>query len=117
MFGSTLTKFLKLDNLLDNLTGYVESKVELLKIELKQDLASGLSKAIAYLIIAFVFAMVLLFLSLGVAVVLAEQVGALGGYGIVGGFYLLIGIGLFIKKESLILNLEKKLTENFKKKK
>jgi hypothetical protein len=117
MFGNTITKFLKLDHLIENLTGFVETKVDLLKIEIKRDIAGGLARAIAYLLIAFVMAMVLLFISLGVAVVLGQKLGILWGYGIVGAFYLVVGIILISSRQTMIDSLEKKLTENLKKKK
>src|SRR5688572_10241369 len=56
MLKDTLSKFFKVDSLLGNLTGYVETRVELLKIEVKEDVAKGLAQAVSYLFIAFVFA-------------------------------------------------------------
>jgi hypothetical protein len=117
MFGNSITKFLKLDNLVSNLTGYLETKVELLKVEIKEDLATGLGKAINYLIIAFVFAMVLLFLSLGIAIVLEEMLGSFLGFGIVALFYTIVGIVLLLNKETLDKKISKQLSATFKKKK
>jgi uncharacterized membrane protein YqjE len=117
MLRDSLSKFFKVDNLISNLTGYIETKVELIKVEAREDLAEGLGKAATYLIILFVFSLVVLFLSLGVAVALANVVGDFWGYGIVAGFYLMIGIVLFAKRDSLNKGFEKKLLKNLKKKK
>ena len=117
MFKDSIAKFLKLDNLIGNLTGYLETKVELLKVEIKEDLAGGLAKAINYMILAFVFALVILFISLGAAIVLAEQVGSFAGYAIVAAFYLLIGLILLSQRETLSKKLERKLSHMLKKKK
>jgi uncharacterized membrane protein YqjE len=117
MFGNSLTKFLKLDNLIANLTGYVETKVELVKVELKEDLASGIGTAINYLILAFVFALVILFVSTGTALVLAEKVGNFYGFGIVAAFYLVIGLILLANRKTLTKKITRQISENFKKKK
>ena len=63
----TIFKFLRLDNLMDNLTGYVEARVELLKIEIREDVAKVLVKAIVVIIVAFLTITFLLFLSIGLA--------------------------------------------------
>ena len=33
-----------MDSLIENITGYVETRIELMKIEMKEELAKGLSK-------------------------------------------------------------------------
>lgn len=117
MLKDTINKFFKLDTLISNLTGFVETKIELLKVELKENLAEGLSKAIYYLIITFVFALVILFVSLAVAVELAAHWGGLAGYGIVAGFYLIIGGILLSQREPINKKFEKQLLKVLKKKK
>jgi hypothetical protein len=117
MFGNSITKFLKLDNLIANLTGYVETKVELLKVEAKEELAEGLGAAINYLILAFVFALVILFISLGVAIELAERFGSFWGFGIVALFYLIIGVALLLNRKPLSKKITSQLSETLKKKK
>ena len=111
MLGNSLTKFLKLDQLVSNLTGYVETKVELIKVEVRQDVQKGISQAIVYLLIAFVFALVILFFSLGVAIALANAIGPMGGYGIVAAVYLIVGIVLYAKREILISKVKRELSK------
>jgi uncharacterized membrane protein YqjE len=84
----TIFKFLRLDNLLENLSGYVEARIELLKIEIREDIAKVLAKAIMILIVVFLAFIFLLFLSVGFAHYLNNffektQVG----YWIVAGIY------------------------------
>lgn len=117
MFGNSITKFLKLDHLIGHLTGYVETKLELLKLELKENLASAIGIAITYLILSFAFAMVLLFVSLGVAIVLDDALGRFAGFGIVAGFYLIIGVILLANREVLNKRFTRLLSETFNKKK
>ena len=52
---------------MDNLTGYVEARVELLKIEIREDIARVLAKAIVVIMVAVLAMIFLLFLSIGLA--------------------------------------------------
>ena len=84
----TLYKFLRLDNLMGNLTGYVEARIDLLKIEIKEDIAKVLASALLILIVVFLALIFLLFLSIGFAHYLNtffDQSQA--GYWIVAGIY------------------------------
>lgn len=116
MLKDTLSKFFKVDNLLSNLTGYVETRVELLKIEVKEDLARSLAKAVAYLFIAFVLALFITFVSIAVALLLSAYLGNFAGFSIVGLIYLVGGVILWSAREKLISNLEKRFTLMFRKK-
>jgi uncharacterized membrane protein YqjE len=117
MLGNSISKFFKLDNLVSNLTGYLETKVELMKVEMKENLAESLGKTITYLLIAFVVAMFLLFFSLGVAIELADRFGNFWGFGFVALFYILVGIILLVNHKKLSKKITTQLSETFKKKK
>jgi hypothetical protein len=116
MFGNSISKFLKLDHVIENLTGYVETKVALIKIELKEDLAEGLGKAITYILIAFVFAMVLMFISIGIALILAARLGNFTGFGIVAAVYLVVGMVLLANRDTLSREISKQASKAIKKK-
>jgi hypothetical protein len=111
MLGNSITKFLKLDHLIDNLTGYVETKVELVKVQIQEDVHKGISQAIVYALIAFVFALVILFTSLGLAIALSEVIGVLGAYGLIAGIYLIVGVVLFSKRADLMKRVKKELSK------
>lgn len=111
MLGNSLTKFLKLDTLVSNLTGYVETKVEIIKVEVREDINKGISQAVVYLLIAFVFALVIMLISLGAAVALSGKIGVLGGYGSVALVYLILGVVLFSKRDQLMLKVKKELSK------
>jgi hypothetical protein len=117
MFKDTFSKFFKIDSLLSNLTGYVEARVDLLKVEVKEDLTKGLAQAVAYLFIAFIFALFLTFVSIAVALLLSASLGTFAGFSIVGGVYLIIGLILWFSREKLISKLESRFTILFRKKK
>jgi arginine exporter protein ArgO len=117
MFRDSISKFFKIDSLISNLTGYVETRIELLKIEAKDEIAKGLSKVIVYFLLAFVFAVFLIFFSVALAMAIAESLGTFAAFGIVSGVYLLIGIGLFLARTNLMSRLQQEITSQLKKKK
>jgi hypothetical protein len=117
MFKDSLSKFFKVDSLLSNLTGYVETRVELLKIEVKEDLAKTLSQAITYLFISFILALFLTFVSIAVALLIGARLGNFAGFSIVGLAYLITGLILWLSREKLISKLEKRFVLMFRKKK
>ena len=116
MLKDTLSKFFKVDNLLSNLSGYVETRVELLKIEVKEDLAKSLAKAITYLFIAFILALFLTFVSIAVALLISSRLGNFAGFSIVGLIYFVTGLILWLSREKLIASFEKRFASMFRKK-
>lgn len=116
MLKNTLSKFFKIDSLIENLTGLVETRVELLKIELKENLAKGLAQAAAYLLIAFILSLFITFLSIAVALVLSAQLGNFAGFSIVGLFYLIVGLILWSSRKKIIGKLENRFSFMFRKK-
>lgn len=109
MLKDTLLKFLKLDGLVDSLTGYVESRIELMKYEVKEDVAKAISKVSILLLLAVFFIFFLLFASAAVAHKIGESLGSFAGYGIVAGFYLMLLLLIIVFREPISKNLEKKM--------
>jgi len=84
----TIFKFLRLDNLMSHLTGYVEARIELLKVEIREEIAKVLANAIMIIIVAFLALIFLLFVSVGLAHYLNTFFdSAHTGYWIVAGIY------------------------------
>jgi uncharacterized membrane protein YqjE len=117
MFRDSISKFFKIDSLISNLTGYVETRIELLKIEAKEEISKGLSKVLVYFLMAFVFAVFIVFLSVAVAMAIASRLGTVAAFGIVSGFYLVLGIVLLISRTSMTARLEKEISAQLTKKK
>jgi hypothetical protein len=117
MLKDTLAKFFKVDHLVENLTGFVETRVELLKIEVKEDAAKGLAQAVAYLFIAFILALFITFFSIGFALLISERLGNFAGFSIVSAVYLLAGLILWLSRRKVIATLEGKFLLMFRKKK
>ncbi len=116
MLKDTLSRFFKLDSLIENLTGFVETRVELLKIEVKEDVAKGLAKAAAWLMISFVSFLFVVFVSIGIALLIAERLGAVAGFMIVSGVYFIAGLVLLLARARVISRLESAFLVMFRKK-
>ena len=108
-------KFLKLDSLIENVTGYVEARIELTKIELKEDVAKTLSKVLLFMLMGVVLLLFIVLISVAVAHLLAQSVGAFGGFAIVAGFYLLVSLLVFVFRDAISEKLQAYLVEVMKK--
>jgi hypothetical protein len=117
VFKESILKLLKLDGLIENVTGYVEARIELLKLDIKEDLAHGLAKVAVYVVLALAFMIALLLFSMAVAFKIGDSLGNFAGFGIVAGAYFLIGLILLLFQESISATLEKKVKELMTKKK
>jgi len=111
MLKETILKFLKLDGLVDNLTGYIETRIELMKYEVKEDIAHAISKVALILMISVFFLFFLLFASAAVAHKIGESLGTFAGYGIVAGFYLTILLLIVLFREPFSKKVEKKIKD------
>jgi len=107
----SILKFLNLEGLVHNLTGYVETRMELLKLELREDLAKTLSKLIVFSAISLMTLMFIFFISTAAAYMIGTYLGMFAGFAIVAAFYLAIALLLWLMRDSLGAELEKRLTE------
>ncbi|HYG19767.1 MAG TPA: phage holin family protein [Ohtaekwangia sp.] len=110
-------KFLKLDGLLANLTGYVEARISLVKIEVKEDIARTAAKAAVFGILGLAVALFVFFLSMAVAYKIGEHLGVYAGFGIVSLFYIITALVIWFSRDALSRKLEDQLIENIKHKK
>lgn len=117
MFKESLLKLFKLDGLLDNVTGYLEARIELFKLDIKEDIARGLAKAAVFVVLGFVLTLFTLLISIAVAFKIGESLGNFAGFGIVAAVYLLLALILYLRKDSVSASLEKQLTDLLNKKK
>ena len=117
MIRDSLAKFFKVDSLISNLTGYVETRVEILKLEAKEEISKQASNAIVYGTMVFLFAVVLIFFSVAVAFTIGEHLGNFAGFSIIAGVYLIAGIVVLVNRKTLIMTIEKKIALKLKQKK
>lgn len=110
-------KFLKLDNLIANLSGYVETKAELIKMEIREDMARILSQGIVVITMIFFALIFLLFFSIGLAhFINTFFTYSFAGYFIVSGIYLAAFLGFFVFRKTILKNFEKYFKEIIKRK-
>ncbi len=98
------------------MTGYVEARMELVKLEVKEDLTKALAKLSVFVFLAFAFTLFLMFISVAIAFKIGESVGTFEGFAIVAGFYLGTALILFFFREAITANIEKQINEIMKKK-
>jgi uncharacterized membrane protein YqjE len=112
MLKDTLLKLFKLDGFVSNLTGYVETRLELLKYEIKEDIAKAMARLMLVLLTAMLFTFFLLFISVSIALWIGEEVGTIAGFGIVAGFYFVLMLLIVVFRDSINKSLEEKIRKN-----
>ena len=96
---SKLFKFLKIDAIIENLTGLIEARLELAKIEIKEEVAKTGARIITGIVLAFLAVMIVIFLSMSLATWLNYMLDSVYlGYVIVTAFYLLVLVLLIVFK-------------------
>ena len=83
---------------------YINTRIELWKLSLLEKISLAGSYFIVTIVVVFIIAFCLLFISLAFAFWYGEVTGDLaGGFLILAGFYLLLGLILILGRKSLIL--------------
>jgi uncharacterized membrane protein YqjE len=110
-----LSKFLKLDGLIENVSGYIEARVQLLKIEVREDVAKAMTRALMFgfiLLLAFLF---IVFFSIGLALFLNRYFAdSFVGFWIVAGFYLFLFLLAAALRKQIHQKLERLFSEKLK---
>ncbi|MCW5909677.1 MAG: phage holin family protein [Cyclobacteriaceae bacterium] len=110
-------KFLRLDNLVDNLSGYLETRLELFKIEVREDVARVLAQGLTVTAIVLLSVLFLLFFSVGLAHFLNEFLNKpYAGYWIVAGIYGLPCVIFIIFRKEVSEKFERYMTRLMKRK-
>lgn len=109
MFKEGIAKFLKLDQIMERLTDYVESRIEIVKYDIKEELSKVLSRASVYLVLIFLGSFFLLFFSAALALELSRHIGMFGGFAVISAVYLVAGISIYARRSSLIDRVEKEI--------
>ena len=90
-------------NLRDSAIEYVETQIELLKLQAAERIASLFAIIAAYTILSVFFIFFLLFGSMAAAFALSAWIGkAYAGFLIVGGVYLALTVWIFARRESFL---------------
>lgn len=94
-----ISRFFKLDGVIENLSGYVEARVQLLKIEVREDVSKALARAVVMGVLLLLAFLVLVFFSIGFALFLNRFFDDnFVGFWLVAGLYLaLLGVALAMR--------------------
>jgi uncharacterized membrane protein YqjE len=114
MLKESLLKLLKLDGLVNNLTGYIETRLELIKLEVKEELAKAIAQLTIVIVLLAAGSLFILFVSVSVALLIAQTLGLLAGFSIVAGIYLVLAVVIGLLKRDIGKALEQKLKDQLK---
>ena len=112
---TSIFKFLRLDNLVNNLTGYVETRVELLKIEMREEVVKVVSYGLMIAVCVLLGLLFLVFFSIGLANYISERQGtSFSGYWVVSGSYAVLCIIIILFRKNIGHFIENHLREQAK---
>jgi hypothetical protein len=113
----SIFKFFKLESLVENLSGYVESKVELVKLEIREDVSRLLAKSIVYAALMLFGFLFLIFFSIGLAQYINTffEVPYAGSW-IIALIYAITFFVLLLFRKDIHKNFEKQFTEKIRRK-
>jgi len=113
----SIFKFLRLDNLVGSLTGYLETRVELIRLEIREETARILSYALMIGLLLLLGILFILFVSIGLANYLNDFFNSSSsGYWIVAGIYGLPCLLIFLLRKNISHYFEQYLITQGKKK-
>lgn len=111
----TIFKFLRLDGVFNHLSGYLEARIELLKMEIREDVAKVIASAMIFAVVFFFATMFMIFFSIGLAQFLNQYFSeSYLGYWIVAGLYLAGFLIFLIFRKGILNNFESHLTDLIK---
>jgi Na+/melibiose symporter-like transporter len=110
-------KFLRLDGVFNHLSGYVEARIELIKLEIREEVAAALARAMVFIVVSFFCFMCIAFLSIGVAHFLNQYFHeTYAGFFIVAGLYLAGLLILVAFRKPFTKKFSKHLSDSIKQK-
>ena len=100
--SGSILKFLRLDNFVQHLTGYVETKIELMKVEIREDVTRAVARGLVIMVLFLVAFMFLIFFSVGLAHFINQYLGtAYAGYWTVAGIYAVTFLMLAVFRKNI----------------
>jgi len=96
-------KLFDFNRLMEAFNGFIETKVELWKLEAKEEISALIAKMLVVMLLSLCALMVLLFLTLALAFLFNDLLeSTVWGFVIVGGLYGIATIILYIKRNAII---------------
>jgi hypothetical protein len=94
----------KWESLTDNLKSYVNTQIELLKLQLTEKVSAAGSTIFSSVLLVLTAISCIFFLSCWAALYLSARIGdTYSGFAIVGGFYLLVSLILVMSRKQLLV--------------
>ena len=116
--SESILKFLRLDSFVQNITGYVEARIELMKIEIREDVTKAIARGLVSLALFFMGFLFLIFFSFGLAFTLNVFFeDHYAGFWIVAGIYGATFLLLLVFRNNLSTYFERYMSELIKQKK
>jgi hypothetical protein len=93
------------ESLIDRVKSYVETRIDLLRLKAIDKSSSFLSLLISMIVVILVSFIAVMMISVGLALLLGDWLGAsYYGFFIVGGIYLITGLVLYSMRDKLLRN-------------
>lgn len=116
MIKEFLVKILKLEGLINNLTAYLETRMQLFKLEIQEDITRAVGKVALMLLISLGGFLFILFFSVSMAYLIGESLGMVAGFGIVAAFYLVVTAVLVLTRKAIGEVIQKQVMDSMKNK-
>lgn len=95
-------KIIDFDKLLDSLSGYLETKIELIKLDIESEVHKIVAKAIIILLVASTISLAVILLSVGLSMLLNTTLKSdYLGFILVSGLYVLVGLVIYFRREQI----------------
>lgn len=89
-----------------SLTGFIETKVELIKLDIEAEVKKIVARSVIFFFIGLAGALAIFFISMALATFLNHLLESIYlGYGIIALLYLLIGLIAYFKREDIYLTV------------
>lgn len=99
-------KLFDIHKIIEAVTGYIETKVELLKLDAKEEMTVLISKLFVVMLLALFFTMVLIFISVGAALFINFWSGnSYIGFFIIGLLYALLATILYFNRAVILVKI------------
>ena len=110
-------RFLGIDTLLDNLSGYLEARIAQVRQDIRNEIAKQLAKMVMVLVLVLLGMVTLAFISVAAGMVLNHLLESnYAGFLIVAGFYLLITLIWWFGRHGISRRVEGIIREKLEKK-
>ncbi|GJM30060.1 MAG: hypothetical protein DHS20C17_26950 [Cyclobacteriaceae bacterium] len=96
-----VTNLFQIDRMIDHLVGFVETRLEILKLDFKEESVRVIAKLLTMAVIVLFSTLFFIFFSVMLAIILNRALGSeYLGYAILAGFFLLLLISVLVIKQT-----------------